>query len=424
MKRIISLGLILFFSWLGVICISNMAYTQDYRTFRSEREFILSNARWKFGPFFVFPGMQVNLGHDSNIYGTNPATGPVPDYLATISLPFSFHLIFRDLLIFSFSETPSYEYYFEQKNERSFNNSYSLDFRLLLFHSFPVSGGYQFSRAKYRATSEINRRVFQTAKGYYGRLFAETIRDTAFGFSGSIMKINYEDITLPDTELPLSVALNREERNGRLEFYYRVFSESHFFANIGYTEYSFDHPESSFRDSYSYQAYTGIRFPLFGRARGSISLGYKKLTPKQKSLRPFSGVVGNTEFSLRIGRFDYRMAYLQDVPFSYGSNNIYYIDKTYGAGLSFYLSQWIRLDYDFGYGGGDYPESQPVVLPDGSSVEIKRSDIYRSHLAGIVFRLIKNTGLGISVTYWERRSNYYRENVERTFIGAYITYEF
>jgi hypothetical protein len=423
MKKFKTPGFVLLFSLLEMVCFSNAAHAQDYQTFRSERESILSNAKWRFGPFFVFPGLQLGLGHDSNIYGTYAAT-PVPDYVATVSLPFSFHLVFGNLLILSFSETPSYDYYFEHRTERSFNNSYSLDFRLLLFHSFPLSGGYQYARVKYRATSEINRRVFQTAKGYYGRLFAETIRDTAFGFSASVTRINYEDITLPDTELPLSVALNREERNGRLELYYRVFSDSHFFANFGYTEYSFDSPQSSFRDSYSYQGYGGLRFPLLGRARGSISLGYKKLTPKHGHLKPFSGVVGNTEFSLRIGRLSYRIEYVQDVPFSYESNNIYYIDKRYGAGLSLYLSQWLRLDYDFSYGGGNYPESQPVVLPDGSSVEIKRRDKYRSHLAGIVFRLVRNTGLGISVNYWERRSNYFRENVDRTFIGAFLTYEF
>jgi len=92
--------------------------------------------------------------------------------------------------------------------------------------------------------------------------------------------------------------------------------------------------------------------------------------------------------------------------------------------MSIYLTQFLRLDYNFYYGGGRYPEAIVIRLPDGSINEIKRRDIYRSHSAGIVLRIIKNTGIGLTVNYWERQSNIQGNDRNRMFIGGFLTYEF
>lgn len=424
MKKVLVTLLFFVFSFLDLILISNPVCGQSYQAFRDERDSIISRARWQFGRFLIYPSFRLDLGHDNNIYGTNESLNPVPDYVATFSLPFSIYLLFRDWLTFTFSDIPAYDYYFEQKQERSFNNRYALSLRLLLFNRFSLSGGYLFSRAKYRVSSEIDQRVYQVTKRYNGSLFFDTFRSTSFGVAASIVKFSYEDITLPGAEVPLAVALNREERNERLEFYYRIFSDSFFFANFGYTEYHFDDPQSNFRDSYSYQTYAGIRFPLIGRARGNLTVGYKKFVPRQKGQIGFSGIVGDTGLSFRASRFGIRIGYVRDIPFSYYTNNIFYLFNSYEAGISFYLTQSIRLDYDFSYGGGHYPDPMQIVLPDGSCEEIIRQDIYRTHSVGVVFRIIRSIGIGLRADYWKRESNDLNINVERTLISAYITYEF
>jgi hypothetical protein len=391
---------------------------QEYRTFRSELESIKTRANWSFGPFLIDPSLQFDFSYDSSIYGTYGGQEPVPDYIASAALPITVYLPFRDRLILSFTDRPEYLYFFDLKNERSFNNSYALEARLLLLNRLVFSGSYGFDRAKYRLSSEFERRVFQQVESSGGSLFLETARETAIGVIGSRSRYTYEDQTLPGGETPLSAALNRREDAVRLEFYRQVFVDGSFFMNFGFTDYIFLDPRSSSRDSYSYQANAGIRFPLLGRARGLLSLGYKTLTPREAGRKRFSGPVGNTGLEFRFTRFNVRFQVLRDVPFSYYIDSIFFIENRVGAGLSFYPAQFLRLDYDFSYGTGEYPETLLIL-----DREIQRKDTYRSHSASLVFRIIRNTGIGIRASYSDRRSNYLF-NMDRWLTGLFLIYDF
>lgn len=174
----------------------------------------------------------------------------------------------------------------------------------------------------------------------------------------------------------------------------------------------------------SYQAYTGIGFPLLGRVRGTLSLGYKKLLPRREGKTSFSGLVGDTSLDFRVRRFNFRLQYSRDYRFSYWTNNIYFLENRYGLGISFYLTRLLRLDYNFSYGEVHYPELMSLWMPDDRYEEIKREDVYRAHTVGFVFRIIKNTGIGVRLNFWERDSNIYWANRDRMFIGGYVTYEF
>ena len=94
------------------------------------------------------------------------------------------------------------------------------------------------------------------------------------------------------------------------------------------------------------------------------------------------------------------------------------------AGIFFYLTRFLRLGYNFSYGEGGYPEKISIQMSDGGYEEIKRKDIYRIHTVGFVFRIIRNTGIGMMVNFWERDSNYFEAGRDRMFIDRHITYEF
>ncbi len=396
---------------------------QDYQTFRSELRSIEERANWSLGPLRIDPSLAFNLSYDSSVYGTYGFQEPVPDYIASIALPFSIYFPFRERLILSFTDRPEYLYFFDLKDERSFNNSYSLGARLRLLNRFVFSGSYGFERAKYRVSSEIERRVFQQVERSSGSIFFETPRETAIGIIGSRNRFTYEDDVLPGGGTPLSVSLNRTEDNLRLEFYRRALVDGSFFLNFGYTDYAFLNPESSYRDSYSYQANAGVRFPLLGRARGLLSLGYKNFIPRAADRKRFSGFIGNTSLEFRFTRFNLRFQLLRDVPFSYYFDNIYFLENRVGAGLSFYLTRFLRLDYDFFYARSEYPETVLISLPDGTTQEIQRKDNYRSHSASLVFRVIRNTGLGLRASYGDRKSNYLY-NMDRWTAGLFLVYDF
>jgi hypothetical protein len=419
MKGIYFRGIVYF---MVLIVGAVFVYGQNYQSFRLELSRMEENARWRFGPFRIYPSLQLrNVGYDDNVYQMREEDNPIGDYTATISLPFTFYLPFRDRMIAYFDINPGYDFYLKEKQQSGANYSYSPGIRLLLLNRFVLSGSYLYQKQRRRPTAEFDRRIYVDTDGYDASFFYEVSVLTALGFTGSIRNIRYEDI---EGDISYAVALNREERNGRLEIYRRIFLDSDFFLTAGYTDYRFESIESQWRDSYSYEVLSGVRFPLLGRARGTLSLGYRWLINKADRNSRFSGLVGNTGLEFRLSRFNLRFQFSRDFAFSYYSRSLYFTTHRIGSGLSFYLTRIIRLDYDFGYGESAYPEAEPIRMPDGTLADIRREDTYLSHSAGLVFRIKRNIGIGITVTYWERDSNIETYGRNRGFIGGYLTYDF
>ena len=222
----------------------------------------------------------------------------------------------------------------------------------------------------------------------------------------------------------MSRALNREERVFNGEVNYEISPESYLFFQGGYTDYTFESREVQFKNSSSFQLMSGIRFPLLGSIRGTLSLGLRSFSPKTWGKKGFFGLVGNTSLEFRLRRFVFRVRYNRDTRFTYWTDNVFFVEDRYGAGISYYMTQFIRLDYNFNYGDGVYPEPFLIRRPDEGYEEIKRKDRYITNDIGIVFRVFKTVGLGLNVNFWERKSNLATEKRKNRFIGGYITYDF
>jgi hypothetical protein len=408
-----------------LLLLSHTLLGQGYQSYQAELNNIEENTKWRIGPFRIFPTLVLrNIGYDNNVYRASELGNPVGDYTFTLSLPITTHLLFRDWVILSFRTVPEYVFFLEEERERSFNISYSPSIKMRLLKRFVLSGSYFYRQARVRASSEIDYRVNETRKETSGQIFYETERGTSVGFTAMYRDLKYQDIQAPELSIFYSRRLNRTEQFGQLEFYYPVFTDSFFFANFGLGEHNFDYPESKFKDSYSYNIYTGLQFPLLGRIRGVLSIGYKILEPYRSKKKSFSGPVGNVRVDYRLRRFTVRALYQRDCVFSFWTDNVFYIEDSYGAGLSFYMNQYIRLDYDFIYSNSYYPEPETIRLPDESYQELNREDDYISHRVGIVIRVYRSTGIGLMVTFWERDSNFPFFSREQLFIGGYLTYDF
>ena len=411
------------FFFLSFISID--AYSQSYMSFKYEREQIINTTRFQIGALRFFPTIQLrNIGREYNVYYVQEKENPLSDYTATLSFQLKTYFLFHDYLILSLTANPEYVYYFEVEKERRWNKTIFPEFKLLLFDRFVVSGNYLHSNRRYRVWGEFDVKANEKVESYASSIFYETARMTSLGFSGSIIKIHYDDITKQQEEIMLSRELNREEKSLSFEFYYRILSESFFFLNVGYNEYNFDYRESKWRNSHSYQVYSGIRFPFQGKLRGTLSLGYKKMIPEVGTKQGFSGPVGNTSIDLRLGRFNLRSRFNRDCRFSYWTNNIYFLENRLGSGISFYFTQSLRLDYDYTYGKASYPEIIIIQTPEDNYKEIKRRDVYQTQRAGFALRVIRNIGIGVSLEYWRWNSNLYSEKRNWMFIGGYLTYEF
>ncbi|MFO7865555.1 MAG: outer membrane beta-barrel protein, partial [Candidatus Aminicenantes bacterium] len=220
----------------------------------------------------------------------------------------------------------------------------------------------------------------------------------------------------------LSHRLSREEEESSGELYYPVRSDVFFFLKAGYIQYRFNEIASAWRNSDSWQGYAGLQFPITGRLRGALTLGYKSFLPRDESQEPFSGLVGEADLDYRLRRIRFRAEYKRGNSFSYWSNTLYFIENQIGGGVSFYLTRFLRLDYDFSYGENRYPEAEWII--SGAPAQIKRHDIYRTHTAGLTVRIYRSLGLSFNVNHWERRTNVFYGDRQGWFAGGSLVFDF
>ena len=409
---------------LIAICSSSVV-GQSYYTFSSEMSRIAERTRFKIGPFRLYPIFSItNIGYDDNVYYRREQDDPISDYTATFSPELQVNVLFRNYLIISFTENPAYLFYFNQTRERSWNNSLSSQFKLLLLGRFVLTGSYGYSNRKMRTTSEFSARVRTINNGYEMGLYYETPRQTALGLSISSGRMTYGNDSLPDKNVSYYSTLSRRTTSGEFEFYYRIFSESSLFINLGYSEYNFIDLNYRWRDTHSYHFNIGLRFPLMGRMQGLLSIGYRKMIPEEEDRKSFSGFTGIGEIEYKFKRFRFRLSYGRNSQFSYWTDTVYFTEQNIGGGLSFYLTRVLRLSYDISYGENQYPESVDITLPNGSTFGLGRKDVHATHTLGFAVRVFGSTGIGFDIDWWDRSSNYYFEERDRYFIGVSIVQDF
>ena len=114
----------------------------------------------------------------------------------------------------------------------------------------------------------------------------------------------------------------------------------------------------------------------------------------------------------------------RDNAFSYIESAYYYVDARVRTGLSLYLFRGLRIDGGIQYGTMTFPEPQEIWV-DGAYVVIdNRKDAQRNISVGPVVRISGTVGLGLTYNFYRRTSNAPGFDVRRSFVGAFITYEF
>ena len=113
--------------------------SQEYHSFRWEKEHIQSLAKWHVGPFRIYPLLYFrNVGYDGNVFRQREEDDPVSDVTATVSPIMNSYIIFKNWVILNFMVNPEYVFFAKTERERSFNFSYSGGAKFNLFHSLPI----------------------------------------------------------------------------------------------------------------------------------------------------------------------------------------------------------------------------------------------------------------------------------------------
>jgi hypothetical protein len=392
---------------------------QSYVAWQEEWDGIVRKAPLTLGPLRLFPTFSLsNVGYDDNIYFDN---APKSDYTGTFSPELKAYLPIGGTILLSASENPEYTYYVRDASRRTFTNSVAVGLKIRLLSSFILSGQYKDYAHRRKLSPEVGALVTDRGKAWDAGLTFETANQTAIGLTAFRGDLSYESFEIGPEELPLSQALNRTESGGRAEIYYRAFYKGYLFLGIGLTEYRFQSPDMAWRNATARQASLGARFPVGGSIEGSINVGYKQFKPSQEDRTVFSGFFGSADLSTRLGRFGFRGRFGRDNSFSVYADVLYFLQTFGGAGASLYVTDFLRLDYDFELGTSDYPDA-PDEMDSGRTAG--RIDRRTTHTAGFAVRIFRTAGIGLTWNSslwtstrpgWDRR---------RSFVGAYLTYRF
>ncbi len=400
------------------------AFGQEHRTFEEEMALAKAETGFRFGPLRFQPRFQVrDLGYDDNVYYTREGA-PIADYTASISLDLPGYMVVGRSLILSVTEAPEFRFYAEQKGLRTFTNNFSAGAKLRLLNRFVFSGKYRYTDHFRRAYNEFSRQIRDIDEGFEGGVFLETFRGSSVGFVGSVDDFRYREVGSVGDAFDWTRMLERRETTGAVELNLPVFSRSLAFARAGYSEYDFRHPESSWRNSRAAYISGGLRFPLLGRARGALSLGYKRFTPRTAGLKGYEGLIAKSDVDLLTGRFRWHARLSRDNRFSVSESALFYIDDEAAAGVSYYLTRSIRLDYEFSAVRLDYPEPFSVTMPGGGLLLLDRQDNMNQHTLGFSIRLMRTIGISLSYNIFDWTSTIPGFEIKRSFLGLGLTYDF
>jgi hypothetical protein len=397
---------------------------QSYRAFQDEYQALLETVRFRFGPLRIVPSFTLReAGYDDNVYFESDRGEPVRDLTATLSPEVRAYWPIRGRLILFVRDNPEYVYFLEQSAQRAFTNSLGGGFRALLPGRFVLSAEYGDDEHRRRLSSELQIPVNDRTRSIKAGLAFETARKSSLGLTGAVRKLSFEDVARSPGDIPLGRLLDREEREAAVEAYYQLVPGTFLFLRGGLQEFRFESPDASWRDASAAFAQAGLRFPILGRLRGILNVGYKSFDPKREGEPVFRGLVGDTGLDLRTGRFNLRLRYARDLSFSAYESLFYFVERTFAAGGSVYLTRFLRLDYDYGLGRSDFMERGSAASGDGSP-SASRADERRQHTLALVVRLFRTTGLGVAFNAQRWTSVGSGFDRRRNFIGAVLTQSF
>lgn len=397
-------------TWIIVGWLSGMAliYADD---FFAVKDRIIREAWIKKFSLYISPALSItNLGYNSNIYSYQDIEEP--DWTADVGINLRAAAILKDRFIFMIDEFPYYSFYAKNKKEEAFNNKFQFTVythlgRFNLNYRFNQSFLRQRSTSEFGTNTRIKERKHAVSLDYgrHDRIYinlyaAQNQRE----YTDERYLEAYDLSQLDQEDLLWGIGLNK-----------RIFSRTMLSLNYEYYDSRFLH--APWKDGIGGKFSAAIDFPEISRVRGSLRYGWKSFFPKNPDYIKFSKPFGAGKLSIRIlRRFKFHFNYLVDNFFSFWSLDQYFDERSFEAGVEYYLSGRIKIGYWYRTGNLSYKN-----LVDG--IETRKDDIYSASFS-IGFRIFRKMGIALVYTIYRADSSQLDFTRRYNFIGGSIIHEF
>jgi hypothetical protein len=384
---------------------------------------MVEGARWKFGTLRVNATFSLsNVGYDSDVlYGYTPE--PVPDFTLSAGSTVQVLMPLSKKIIVEIVDSPQYVFYLDTKRERAWNNTFGGQVHFAL-DRFYIQAGGGYSNARQRLSSELNINIRQKTNSLNGTVLWQVSRETSLALLYGGASYDYGDAEFGGTSIAESQ--NRKENYFDFVTYIQPTTRVRFFLDGKYGKYTFTEAISGFRDARSYGLFGGIEFiPRVGEVlqkvgvQGSLSLGYLYFNIDDPARVDGSGFSGKADISAELmKKTTVRASFSRGFQFSIYSGSTYYLQTSYGGGISRLLSRKVTLSYDISFSRSSYPGDE--AAGEGAPQGIR--NLHTMHTISLNFRLARHLGLTFLGSLAKRSFDQTGLARNRNFFGFNLVY--
>jgi len=344
----------------------------------------------KFGPVSIQPALVIqNIGRDPNVF--NSATNPQSDFTMTFSPKFDVMFRVRRSKT-TFTQTTDFVYFKKFTSERGVNASYAIreDVDLGIFQPFASAST---ATSKNRINNEVDARARYDTNEYQAgtdvRLFTrtrlsfkgrrkETTFDSAETFRGESLARAFNG-TLTGVDASAGVSLTP-----LTSFDFVVTREEHRFDL---------EPE---RNADSTRVMPTFSFSPLGLLNGTAAFGYRKFTPRDRSVPAFSGFVAQVTAGVTVyERHRLSTSIVRDPTYSYDSVAVYYIQNSISGTWSYAIGRGFDVQFGATRNRMHYHQTATTGPAD---------DVYTSYDPAFGYRIRPLLRVAVNGTFIQRHS--------------------
>ncbi len=368
----------------------------------------------RFGPLALKSTIALdNIGIDTNVFNATDADRPQSDFTMTFT-PMTDVWLRMGRTWISGRIDVDWVYYRRFASERSANSDYRIAVART-FNRLSLNAGARRLSTRERPGFEIDVRSQRLETELDGNLEMRVMAKTYVGAKAWRRRIEFDRFAV-FRDASLAQELNRTSTGRGVVVRHVMTPLTTLAFEVGRDRDRFVF--SPFRDADSTRISGTVSFQPLALINGNATLGYRRLTPLSRDVRPFNGMTANVGLSYSLlGTTRVTIDVVRDVQPSFEFERPHYLE----TGLSFSVQQQVVGPFDVL--GRIRTRRLAYRTQIGAAADLASSDRVRGLSVGLGYRLGTDKRIGVTIDRDTRASGLGERQYAATRFGMSLTYE-